>query len=275
VFSVVKLALLFFAFMPVLGQGQEATILLFWGGALVISILFVTAVTCRSGRLWQAPDFGLLISLLPKSFGHHFLNLVASAPAIAMPLLVAEVVSPEVNAAFFMSWMILQVILLGPASLATALYAAGPPKPDGLPDAATDRLRISLVISVLMCLAGTLGFLIFLNPMLALISPLLAQIGGPYLKYLGWGMFAEAAKYHYIAVMRLQTRMWRGSILVALIGLLEILGASAGGMIAGLPGLVFGWLLTVSLQAVLVLPTLLCASGVALCSTRSERDGGV
>ena len=244
-------------------------------GALSISISFVGTVgSWRSGLLLQAPDFGLLISLLPKSFGHHFLNLVASAPAIAMPLLVAELLSPEVNAAFFMTWMILQVILLAPASLATALYAVGPLKSDSMTDGPTDRLRISLAASIVMCLVGALGFHVFLNPLLELINPLFSQIGGPSLKYLGLGMFAESAKYHYIAVMRLQTRMWRGSVLLAVVGILEILGASAGGMIAGLPGLVFGWLMTVGVQAVLMLPTLLCASRIVFCSTVIGRDGG-
>ena len=103
--------------------GSAVNVLTVWVASGALALGFV--VLClRSHKIAVGtPNLPEVISLLPVSLQHHGVNLAATYSSVAMPLLVAEVVSPQTNAVFFLSWMIVNVSLLGCDSLATAVYA--------------------------------------------------------------------------------------------------------------------------------------------------------
>ena len=256
VFSILRLVFLFLLLHFAVGA-PAASILLVWIAALILSLVFVAAVAIKYHIFPGRPDFTLLTPLMPDVGGHHLLNLGALGPTIALPFLVAEVLSPTINAVFYATWMLLQAFLLAPAAIAMALFAVGSTDPGGI----ATRLRFSLQLSSLIGLGAGLGCYLFLDDVLALFNPVYPLIGGASLKYIGFSMFALMVKYHYIAVMRLRKQMLKAAIVLGWGAILELCGAAGGGIVAGLPGLILMWMVAVFLQAAVLLPTILAATG--------------
>jgi O-antigen/teichoic acid export membrane protein len=252
-----KLVLLIAVLAATRSHGGAMLLLLAWVAASLLSLLLMTGLArLRDIRLLGAPDFTLLHTMLPASLEHHALNLVATAPAMVLPILVTEVVSAEVNAVFFLALLILQVLLLGPASISSALYAVSTPEPSER----RSRLRFSLLLAVVMCFGEMIAFILLFDFMLGLINPAYPTIAGPYMSYIGLAVPARSAKYFYIAVARLDGRMRQGSVLLAVCGALEVAGAAIGGVTAGSPGLVAGWLVSLYVEMGLLLPSVLAAA---------------
>jgi hypothetical protein len=174
---------------------------------------------------------------------------------MVLPILVTEVVSAEVNAVFFLGLLSLQVLLLGPASISSALYAISTRDPTER----RSRLRFSLLVAVVMCLGEMVAFILLFDFILGLINPAFPTIAGPHMSYIGLAVPARTAKYFYIAIARMDCRMRQGSVLLAVCGVLEVAGAAIGGVTAGSPGLVAGWLVSVYVEMGLLLPSLLAA----------------
>lgn len=218
-----------------------------------LTMLFVIAVISRiSGRVWTRPDFAGLMRLLPTALSHHLLNLTSLGPAVVMPLLVAESVSPAAGAAIFPAWMILQMVLLAPAGATTALFALGVRQPEHM----GARLRFSLQVSLLVSIAAAVVMVAILGPLLSFLNPVYPELGGSSLKFIGFGGIGMLFKQHYMAAMRFQGRMLAATPLLALGGLAEVGCAAFGGYHGGATGFVWGWLVGVNVLTVLTLPEL-------------------
>jgi len=257
IFASSKLALLIaLAFIIAASSSNESAILITWIIGQSLSILLLGLCLKRKlSLIIGEPEFGAVKPLLPRVLGHHGLNLANLAPSLLLPFIVTIVLSPSINAAFYAAWTLINVAFLAPASLATMLFAAGTQSPMGLPE----KLRAALGSSLFIAAGGAFGFFLFANFVLGLFNPLYVELAAPSFKLLGLSLFPIAIKYHYVAVQRLNNRMASASVLVALGCLLEIGGAILGGLNGGLVGLSTGWLIGLSLEAILMAPTLIKA----------------
>jgi GT2 family glycosyltransferase/O-antigen/teichoic acid export membrane protein len=254
-FSVIKLALL--VALPIsLGTSglHETGILDTWIlGQIASMVLLATTSRRRMSALVSRPDVGLLKPLIGNVLGHHALSLANLAPSLLMPFVVTIVLAPAINAAFYAAWTVLSVAYLVPASLSTVVFAVGARDPVGL----SAKLRVSLgsSLAIGLCVAATCFFAS--NFILALFSPLYADLAGRSFSILGLSIFPITIKFHYLSIQRLRGRMLSASLLVWLGCVFELAGAVIGGAGNGLFGLSVGWLIGLCSEALLMTPVVL------------------
>lgn len=235
-----------------------------WLVGQLISLLFVARRLGDGGRVWHRPQIALLRPIMGDVLSHHALNIALQAPALALPFVVAVVLSPETNAAFFAAWALVNVALLVPASLTTVLYTTG----SGSPHLMAPRLRISLTVSMMLGLVAGLGLLLFSPFVLGLFSPAYPALAGTGLKVLGFGVLGVAVKYHYVALQRFAGRMASASVVLSLGCVAELFATVVGGKLGGLTGLTQGWVAAVALEAIVMAPAVIGAARADAASTR-------
>jgi len=254
VFGATKLALLLALALYAASAVSELAILGTWlVGQAVSLVALVGYVAWRGQPVWRRPRVALLRPVIGEVWDHHVLNVVLQAPTLAFPFLVTVVISAEVNAAFYAGWTLINVILLVPASLSTAVYSTGAHQPAMV----AKRLRLSLGLSALGGLGAGLLFYGFSDALIAIFNPRYAQIASGGMTWLGFAVLAVAVKYHYVAIQRLHNRMSQASRMMALAAMLEFAAAALGGHLGGLAGLVDAWVLATFAQAAFLSPLLL------------------
>ncbi|HLH94370.1 MAG TPA: hypothetical protein VKW08_04565 [Xanthobacteraceae bacterium] len=236
------------------GMGSQSPIIFSLLAGQVISVFLIAGIFGLGGRgLFVAPKFRLLRPHVFDVVGHHLLNLAAQSPSLIIPFLVTTLISPEANAAFYAAWMVLNVILLGPASLTTLLFALGAVEPTLI----GQRLRLSLLLSALISIAAWLGLTICSGIVLGFFGPVYAEHGAPVLRILSLAIFAVSVKYHFIAIQRINYRMGTASLLLGAGALLELGLAAGGAGLDGMLGFTRGWVLAVYVEALVMTPVLL------------------
>jgi O-antigen/teichoic acid export membrane protein len=252
--SAMKLLLLLAVGALTSGNGNESTIILSLLGGQVLSVLLITGLPGLGGRaLFVAPKFRLLRPHVFDVVGHHLLNLAAQSPSLVIPFLVTALISPEANAAFYAAWMVLNVVLLGPASLTTLLFAFGAVEPMLI----GQRLRFSLLLSAAISIAAWLGLTLCSGTVLGLFGPVYAERGAPVLRILGFAVFAVSVKYHFIAIQRLKNRMGTAALVLGAGAVAELGLAIVGAGFDGMLGFARGWVLAVYVEALVMIPALL------------------
>lgn len=253
VFRLALLAVLVFA----IASGHSFQSLIMVGiAAELLSVGLVAVWVVKNGARWARPDFSRLKALMPLTSAHHILNLTAIGANVVMPLLVAEMLSPAYAASFYPAWMMLQIALFAPVGACMALYAIGSAEPERV----AERIGLSFFVSLVLSAAAALFLIVSLDFILSLLNPLYPAIAGPALKFVGFGAIGLTIKHHYIAVMRLESRMMRATPMLALGFVTEIGGAALGAHLGGSTGFIVGWLAGVSIIALLMLPAVLNAS---------------
>jgi hypothetical protein len=162
------------------------------------------------------------------------------------------------NAEFAIAWLMATFVFLPPYLLATALFAHGA-------NVTTEEFRRSmertipaaLSLSALLCVgAWVLG------------EPVLLIFGGDYARH-SWAILALLApaglwmvfKDHLVALWRTQRKFALATRLAAAALVIEVLGATLGGIIGGARGLCAGWLIAMGVEIVLGTPWLRQAFG--------------
>ncbi len=191
------------------------------------------------------PAWNVLRKLKLAAMEHHLLNLTLQIPTLALPLLVTILLSAQMNAWFYVSWMIACFMFILPFALTMALYAVVAAHPVELPQ----RIRQTLLIAFVTCVLANCLLLVGTRPILGLFGHTYAEQGALSLQILGMGGFPLIVKDHYIAVRRIQKRIRQALSLVAVGVALELFSAVLGALLKGLPGLTLGWIIGLSIEA--------------------------
>ena len=255
IFAACKLALLLGLALAA-GSAGAAWIFGTWILGQAISLAFMVRRLGDENRLLHRPRIALLRPILGDVLAHHALNIALQAPALALPFVVAVVLSPETNAAFFAAWALVNVALLVPASLTTVLYTTG----SGEPRLMAPRLRLSLALSGGLGLVSGFGLLLFSPFVLGLFSPAYPALAGTGLKVLGFGVLGVAVKYHYVALKRFAGHMASAAAVVSVGCAVELVATIIGGRLGGLTGLTQGWVAAVTLEALAMAPAVIAAA---------------
>jgi O-antigen/teichoic acid export membrane protein len=267
--SALKLAFLVSMALAAGASGSETAIILSLVGGQFLSVLLIaTFLASRGLCVWHAPRFELLRPHALNVLGHHLLNLAAYSPGLIIPFLVTALISAEVNAAFYAAWMVLNVILLGPASLSTLLFTCGAAEPARI----NQRLRFSLLICALISAVAWPGLMIGSSSILGAFGPIYAERGAPLLRIMGLAVFAMSIKYHFMAIQRLNNCLASGSVMLGAGAVLELVLAAAGGRFDGVLGFTQGWVLAVCLEALVMAPALLRVAPVRIARRWAEQD---
>jgi len=250
VFAVSKLVLL-----PILilfwATSSGIELVLAWLAGLGISLLFMAyellnLTKGQSSRL----DFRRIFEKRTLMFRHHWLNLSVQAPRLILPILVAVIVSPQANAAFTATWLVVGFVQIIPSLLSTVLFALAPGDEEALHRECRKTMRISLVVSVV----SAPFFFIFSGLILRVFGPQYA-VAGTTMGILGLATYPGAIKSHYVAISRVRGKMQQAVFLTIIGVTLEVGFSAAGGALWGLNGVALGLLVGLVVEAFVYAPT--------------------
>jgi O-antigen/teichoic acid export membrane protein len=253
VFAVAKLAALVAVGVLALSDTGLAIYATWLAGGIVSIAALAWLARQQNVTLWARPRYEPLRGAGGALTAHHSLNVVDYAPGLVLPIVVTTVLSPELNASFYLSWLIANLMFLVPSHLATMLYAVGSRAPAEVPS----KLRFTMAVSAAAGVVGAVFFILFGTHILALFGHSYAETAGPCMQAIALSVFAIIVRVHYVAMKRIAQEPGKAAVVLAVGGLLEVACAIIGARIAGLTGLGIGWCLANYVQIIPMIPTVL------------------
>ncbi len=251
-FAAVKLGLVVAVGLWLPGSKTGLVVYGTWLVGMVVSLAPLVRVALRRRAplrdYW--PQVRLLRRLGKTTLAHHALNLALQYPTPMFPLVVAALLSLQATAYFYAAWMIANFAFAGLTAFATVLYAVGSAAPSVL----AQKMRMTLGSSVLMGVLANLVLWVCGDFILGLFGPAYAQQGGWSLRLLGLVIFPLIVRGHYTTLCRIHGRLLNLTVFMVIADVLELSLAVLGAKFGGLSGLCLGWLIAVSLEAVIMFP---------------------
>lgn len=248
------------------------TILMSWLLANVLSIAAIAVVLLRRHNVPLrriAPRPSALRGMHFDAAKHHALNTSLMAPYFAMPIIANVILGSENAAYLYATWSLAGFVFFMPISLATALFASG------ARDAGTFVLefRFTLRIALAICAVANVAIVFLGGVVLNIFGRAYAENGHTVLMLLALGGFGLIVKDHHFTLARVMDRVGREAMLMAVLGLLEIVGAIVGAYRGGLLGLSLGWLAAIAVEVLVCGPLVLRAyRGKVDIPDRKARD---
>ncbi len=197
-------------------------------------------------------------SFIGLALRNHALSLALAAGSQMVPVVAALTLGSVDNAEFAIAWLMATFVFLPPYLLATALFAHGANITEDEFRRSMERtLPAALSLSALLCVgAWVLG------------EPVLMIFGGDYARH-SWAILAllvpaglwMVVKDHLVALWRTQRRFALATRLIGAALVIEVAGATTGGIIGGARGLCIGWLVAMGVEMALGVPWLRQAFG--------------
>jgi O-antigen/teichoic acid export membrane protein len=277
VFAAGKLGLLALVVVLV-AAASGVTIFGTWVAGLLGSILVLAGLALRlEGRLARyRPDTQILRHLSRGLLKHHALNLAVQAPGLALPLVVATVLSVASAGYFYPAWMMAGFAAIAAPSLGITLYAVSSRSPSRL----AHSMRLTLGLSFLVACAAGITVLVGGHTLLGIFGPAYATEASSALIFLTLATLPGIVKIHFLQVVRLADRIGIGAAIMAAGAVLELGMAAVGGESNGLVGLSQGYAAAVVVEAVVMGPSVLRAAGLlgrpylAIAVSPDDADAG-
>jgi O-antigen/teichoic acid export membrane protein len=170
---------------------------------------------------------------------------------LALPVIVTIVLSAQLNAYFYVSWMIASFGFVGPIALATVIYAVGSADKTLL----AKKFRLTLKLSLLIGLIACVGLMFTADQVLGIFGSEYAKQAALCLRILILAVFPITIKNLFVAIHRIRNRIIVATRWVIVGSILELLLAIAGGKIGGLVGLSIGWVTAVMIEGLIMSQT--------------------
>lgn len=250
-FAIAKLVVLFFIGLWLSSRGGVSIYATWAIGNLFSMVALALFLLIKKG--WPGrkllPRWGLLRRLGFAALQHHLLNLTLQAPALILPLLVTALLSPTMNAWFYVAWMLASFVFLIPGVLTIVLHAMNSAQQATLAQKARVTIGLAFIIGLL-----TNGVLqIATKPVLGLFGGVYADQASWCLRILLLAVFPLTIKNHYISFYRIQDRVTQAMLAMLPGGVLEIVAAALGAYLWGLAGLSAGWVIAIYIQSFFML----------------------
>lgn len=219
----------------------------------LVSLLALLLTARREGvhlnRL--RPEWHIVRRLPRAAIGHHFLNLGLQLPGYGLPLVVTALLSAQVNASFYIAWLVLSLAATVPFTLAVALFSVGVVDSEAL----AHKLRLTLGLAIIFAIAANVFMWISADFLLNVFGRSYADQAAWALRIMSLGVFPLIVKDHYVAIGRIDERLSTTTWMVVLGGILELGLAGLGALMGDLQGLSTGWVIALCVEAVVMLPT--------------------
>jgi O-antigen/teichoic acid export membrane protein len=254
VFAVLKVALVLLG-AGAFARGDSLGIVASWGLSAALSLGWVAIVLSRRGLALRAlrPDWKVLRSLGRTAVIHHMINLAVLIPPLVLPILVTILVSPEANAVYYASWMIVSFLFLVPVHLSTVLFAVAAADAEVL----RKKLRFTLVISSVVGLVGCVALFAGAPLLMRMFGPGYVKTGTAIIRILTFGYFPFVLKVHYIAVSRVRGNLSKAALWLTAGSVLELVVSSLCGVTYGVTGVAAGLFATLTVEgAIAAFPVL-------------------
>jgi O-antigen/teichoic acid export membrane protein len=251
-FAVLRLILLFMIGLY-LSQKAGMTIYTTWPTGIALSLAALLGFALRKrGGLERAclPQWGLVRKLGPAALQHHLLNLLVQVPPMVLPVLVAALVSAQMNAVFYVSWMMASFLVLVPIALTSVLQAMNSAQQSSL----RYKARVTLGVSFVTSLVAVCLFELAAKQVLGLLGSSYAEQGASCLRILVLATFPSIIKSHYLSICRIQDRVASAMRGMLAGGVLELVGAAVGVRLGGILGGGLGLVVAATVEALFMIP---------------------
>jgi O-antigen/teichoic acid export membrane protein len=152
-----------FLLLPLALRSSVIALLLVWLIATIAGVIVAIPQlrgTYGDFHYWWGIDWGAARSVLRVGLPNHVLTLGQLAPGLLLPILVTELLSAELNAYWYVAWMMGTAVLVTAASAGAALFAELADRPEFLRRGIHQAIRLSLILGIpaaaIMILAGGL-----------------------------------------------------------------------------------------------------------------------
>lgn len=232
-------------------------ILLAWVIGGVVSLIPVAISLRRNGdRILHRPDWAAFWRLGKVTLAHNWLNLAISTPTKLIPVLVAMIVSPKSNGAYYVAAMLSSFLFMVPQHLSTVLFAIASAAPEMIAEKLRFVLRISLLIGIPAGLAMGAGS----HLLLSLFGSHYAALAAGPLWILIAGYLPGLPNIVYIAVCRATGRIGQAALFLSAFAAIQMGALWVGGKLDGLYGLSYGMLAVAVVEALITTPPVLRAA---------------
>lgn len=225
-------------------------IYLSWVIGMVLSLVGLVGIKLlRRQRIHLCLPHGRLMQgLWRKALAHHAINLAFLGSTFMLPVIVTSILSVTSSAYFYTSWMIANLVLTISAALTYTLYAVS----SGQPDELTHKARMTLGLTVICGVMASGLLAVAGRSVLAVFGSEYATHGNGALQLLVLAVFPLTIRHHYVAIRRLEGRIFRTALVAAGAAALELTLAAVGAVRGGLTGLSLGWLIALCLEAIVM-----------------------
>jgi O-antigen/teichoic acid export membrane protein len=221
-----------------------------WTVGVILSLVLLGLLIRRAGMVSVRPlMWRPLLSMARNSFSHHVLDLSRSSSLWLLPLLVTVILSPHLNASFYIAMLLANFVAVVGKSGTFTLYIVGAREPHEM----WRHLRLTLAVSVAISVVGTIGFAVLGQRVLLAFGPTYAD-AFPALAILGLSCVPLAVKDHWIAIQRVRGTVARAAVLGVGLLVIELAASAFGAMQGGLMGLSVARLVVLVGQSVFMLP---------------------
>lgn len=247
IFSAAKLVALYLLgiwFSDTIGMSIYAT----WTLGNIISLipLFILALWKTRKRLSSIlPSRTLLRNLGASAIQHHILNLILSAPAQVLPLMVTILLSASMNAWFYVASMMANFVFSISLSLTTVLHATNAAQANTL----SQKTRLTVLLASLIGLIACIIVTVAAEPVLRFFGPSYATQAAWPLRLLCIGAFPLIIKDHFIAIRRIKDEITSAMLPIILGSVMELVLAAMGAKFGSLSGFCLGWVIALGIEA--------------------------
>lgn len=229
--------------LPIILTSAGAFGLLFsWGIGLAIAVIFGFIVLLKiypSYKPQAVIDKGVLRHIFYFSSSNYLASLFSMAPALILPTMVAALMSPDMAAYFYVSWMIANLLFTIPVQASQSLFAEGSNKESSV-DAATVK---SIKYIFLLLIPSVIFILILGKDLLLLFGKAYSNQGFPLLQLLAFSSIPYAIGSVFAANKRIKKENVAVIIIYGLLGITTLFGSYLLLDEVGLIGIGYAWIL--------------------------------
>lgn len=251
------------------GQQAQAIFDVWVFGAVVMCAW--AAVQLRrtvAGYRPRARTAGMSRELMTVGLPNHLLTLADRAPALLLPVLITELLSPTQNAYWYAVWMMAWVVFIIPVQVGMTLFAEASHGSKPLGVLVRQGVKHALVLGV-----GAAVVLELAAPLaLSVLGHRYADAGTAPLRILLISLVPMTFVQAYYVVGRARRRLTEATIAAAVTGVAGVTAAALAGQAYGLEGVAIAWVVVQLLAggwAAARLAVIARAGGVSATTTAS------
>jgi O-antigen/teichoic acid export membrane protein len=208
------------------------------GGVLSCGVGALQLRRCLDGYTYRPRlPRALTAELLRTGLPNHALTLVERTPALLLPAVVAEVLSPELNAYWYVAWMMAWAVLVIPVSFGLTMMAQVAREPGAMRAGLRRGVRAGLVLG----LGAAVGVAVLGPWLLRVIGTEYADAGAAPLRWLLPGVLPVLVIQTYYAICRSVSRVTEAVAVGSLTAVASVLGPAVAGAHLGLVGMAQAW----------------------------------
>jgi len=235
IFSLLKIGLVFFF----VGLGAYG-IFVSWMVALMIGVGVVFIILMF--KFDYKPKFVFYDRIIKKigkfSFGNYVAGFIGGLPLMVLPLMITNLINPEITAYYYMAMMIAGLLFVIPSATTQSLFAEGSHNEKKM----RENVRKAIKIISLILIPGILITVFFGNWILLMFGNEYSSEGFRFLQIVALSSVFIGVNGVFGAWFRVKKRI-KEMIIVGVIGVVLILGLSYLWIDKGLIGIAFAWMI--------------------------------